>query len=352
MDNLHHQEIQGEIMPTALITGITGQDGSYLAELLLKKNYQVHGLIRPNSTPNNDRIQHIINRLHLHPGDITDSLNLNQIVQTIKPDQIYHLAAQSHVHLSFVIPELTSNIDALGTLKLLEAVRRNAPKAKFYQASTSELFGNQKMPTNGYNEKSPMHPRSPYGVAKLYAYWMVRNYREANNLFASNGILFNHESPRRSPIFVTKKIISWCVQNNNKISNPKLPIQPLELGNIHAKRDWGHAQDYVLAMWMIIQHPYPDDWIVSTGETYSVKQFIQHCFNFMKISIKWKRDPNNPKYQIATYKDKTLITQNDKYYRPTEVPILKGNSQKIRKKLNWKPKHTLETLIQDMWLSS
>ena len=331
----------------ALITGITGQDGSYLAELLLKKNYIVHGLKRRTSLINTDRIDHIYDEnlkkkgdFFLHYGDMTDGLSLLRVINLIKPDEIYNLAAQSHVAVSFEEPEYTANSDALGTLRLLEIIKNSNfnKKIKFYQAGTSELFG--KIFESPQDEKTSFYPRSPYGVAKLYAHWITINYREAFNIFACNGILFNHESPRRGETFVTKKIVSaLCkIKRGSK--------ERLILGNLHAKRDWGHAKDYVLAMWKILQQKKPDDFVIATGKQYSIKSFINLVVKYLNIKITWKGSGINEK--AFDHSGKCIISCSKKYFRPTEVESLLGNSKKATKVLKWKPTYDIHLLIKEM----
>jgi len=330
----------------AFITGITGQDGSYLAELLLQKNYIVHGLKRRSSSLNTQRIDHLyqdINevnkRLILHYGDMTDSLCLERIINKILPDEIYNLAAQSHVAVSFQQPEYTANADALGTLRILEILKNiKNKKIKFYQAGTSEMYG--KIQNKFQNENTPFYPRSPYGAAKLYAHWITTNYREAYGLFASNGILFNHESPRRGETFVTKKIIKGLC----KIKFGKQ--KKLYLGNLNAKRDWGHAKDYVKAMWLILQHKKADDFVIATGKTLSVKQFIVKVCKHLNMKIKWKGKGINERcYDVN---GRCIIECDSKYLRPSEVDILHGNYSKARKVLGWKPTFNIDQLIKDM----
>jgi len=331
----------------ALIFGVTGQDGSYLAEFLLKKNYIVHGVKRRSSSINTSRIDHIYQDPHtkkrsfiLHYGDITDSLLVTRLVNQIKPNEIYNLAAQSHVAVSFESPEYTANADALGTLRILEAIRFNnlIKKTKFYQAGTSELFGrNEKTPQN---EKTPFHPASPYGVAKLYSHWITINYRESYGMFACNGILFNHESPRRGETFVTKKAVQ-------ALCRIKLKIQKtLYLGNLYSKRDWGHAREYVEAMWLMLQQKNPEDFVISTGFQITIKQFVDLVLKELKIKAKWKGKGVNEK----AYDEKgNLIIACDKaYYRPLEVNSLLGSSKKAYKKLGWKPKIKIKELIKEM----
>lgn len=333
-------------MKVALISGITGQDGSYLTELLLKKGYEVHGIIRRSSSFNTFRIDHlykdesILNKtLFLHYGDLTDSSNLNRLVEKIQPDEIYNLGAQSHVQVSFEIPEYTAEVDGVGTLRFLDAIRETGIKTKFYQASTSELYGKvQEIPQT---EQTPFYPRSPYGVAKLYAYWIVVNYREAYNLFACNGILYNHESPRRGPTFVTKKIVDEL----NKIL--KGEIEHITLGNINAKRDWGHAKDYVEGMWKMLQVDKPDDYILATNKNYSIREFVELAFKLRGIELAWKgHGLDEVGYDIET--NKTRIVISDKYFRPAEVDELLGDYSKAKKELGWEPKYSFEELVKEM----
>ncbi len=331
----------------ALIFGVTGQDGSYLAEFLLKKNYIVHGVKRRSSSINTGRINHIYQDPHikkrtfiLHYGDITDSLSVTRLINQIKPNEIYNLAAQSHVQVSFESPEYTANADALGALRILEAIKFNGleKKTKFYQAGTSELYGlNEKIPQN---EKTFFHPASPYGVAKLYAHWITINYREAYGIFACNGILFNHESPRRGETFVTQKI----VQALCKIKKKKQ--KTLYIGNLYSKRDWGHAKDYVNAMWLMMQKKRAEDFVIATGQQTSVKNFINLVSKSLGIKLFWRGKGINEK---AFNSEGELIVASDKvYYRPLEVNNLLGDAKKARKKLNWKPKYKLKDLIKDM----
>ncbi len=331
----------------ALIFGVTGQDGSYLAEFLLKKNYIVHGVKRRSSSINTGRINHIYQDPHikkrtfiLHYGDITDSLSVTRLINQIKPNEIYNLAAQSHVQVSFESPEYTANADALGALRILEAIKFNGleKKTKFYQAGTSELYGlNEKIPQN---EKTFFHPASPYGVAKLYAHWITINYREAYGIFACNGILFNHESPRRGETFVTQKI----VQALCKIKKKKQ--KTLYIGNLYSKRDWGHAKDYVNAMWLMMQKKRAEDFVIATGQQTSVKNFINLVSKSLGIKLFWRGKGINEK---AFNSEGEVIVASDKvYYRPLEVNNLLGDAKKARKKLNWKPKYKLNDLIKDM----
>ena len=312
----------------ALITGITGQDGSYLTELLLEKGYEVHGLIRRSSTFNTGRIDHIYQdphisgiKLHLHYGDLSVSGQMADLIYNIQPDEIYHLGAQSHVRVSFDMPEYTGDITGLGTVRLLEAIRKAGVKTKFYQASSSEMFGSAPAPQN---EQTPFEPRSPYSAAKVYAYWLVKNYREGYNLFASNGVLFNHESPRRGETFVTRKI-------TRAATRIKMGLQDkLYLGNLKAKRDWGFAGDFVEAMWLILQQDKPDDYVIATGESHSVREFAERVFQKLELD-----------YQA-------YVEIDQRYFRPTEVDILLGDSTKAQKKLGWKPKATFDQLIDMM----
>lgn len=327
----------------ALITGITGQDGSYLTELLLEKGYEVHGLKRRSSSFNTSRIDHLQDnkKLHLHDGDLSDSTNLIRLVKEIEPDEIYNLAAQSHVKVSWDCPEYTADTDALGTLRLLEAIRINGleKKTKFYQASTSELYGLIQEPVQ--SEKTPFYPRSPYAVAKLYAYWICVNYRESFGIFAANGILFNHESPRRGETFVTRKITLAAA----RIS---LGMQDcLYLGNLNAKRDWGHAKDYVEGMWRILQQDKPEDFVLATGVTTSIRDFCTLVFKELGMEIEWLGEGVNEK-GIDKKTGKTVIAVNPKYFRPAEVELLLGDSTKARAQLGWKPKYDLASLAKEM----
>ena len=331
----------------ALIFGITGQDGSYLSEFLLKKNYEVHGVKRRSSSINTNRIDHIYQDPHqkkrnfiLHYGDVTDSTSVSQIIKKIKPHEIYNLAAQSHVAVSFEVPEYTANADALGALRILEAIKfHNLQKiTKFYQAGTSEMFG--KVQTTPQNEKTDFYPLSPYGVAKVYAHWITKNYREAYNIFASNGVLFNHESPRRGETFVTKKIISAMC----KIKSGKQ--KKLFLGNLYAKRDWGHAKDYCVAMWKILQHKKPDDFIIATGKQYSIKQFINIVAKKLKMQITWKGKGINEKGY--NNKKEPIIECDKNYFRPLDVNTLLGDASKAKKDLKWKPRIDINMLIDEM----
>ncbi|MDD3558503.1 MAG: GDP-mannose 4,6-dehydratase [Melioribacteraceae bacterium] len=353
-------------MKKALITGITGQDGSYLTEILLEKGYEVHGIIRRSSSFNTGRIDHLYEnkeildkKMFLHYGDLVDTSSLNRLLEKIEPDEIYNLAAQSHVKVSFEIPDYTAQVDALGTLRFLDAIRETGlRKVRFYQASTSELYGKvQEVPQN---ENTPFYPRSPYGVAKLYAYWIIINYREAYNIFASNGILFNHESPRRGNTFVTKKITTAAVN----IARGKQ--QKLILGNLDAKRDWGYAPEYCEGMWKILQHETPEDFVLATGKSHSVREFVEWTFNELGISLEWEGKGDAEKGKISeinfdNYYKKTGLDSNSVvktgdvvvevspgYYRPTEVELLIGNAEKAEKLLGWKAETSVEELVKIM----
>lgn len=349
-------------MKTALITGVTGQDGSYLAELLLEKGYMVHGVKRRSSSFNTQRIDHLYQDLHeknvnfrLHYGDLTDSTNIIRIIQEVQPDEIYNLGAMSHVKVSFDSPEYVGNVDALGTLRVLEAVRILGleNKTRIYQASTSELYGG--MPENKnewgfYDENSPFYPRSPYGVAKIYGFWITKNYREAYNMYACNGILFNHESPRRGETFVTRKITMATAA----IALGKQDC--LFLGNLNALRDWGHAKDYVEAMWRILQQEVPEDYVIATGKTTSVRDFVRYAFEEVGIELAFEGEQemeiarvnkcNNPEYQLEI--GKVVVKVDPRYYRPTEVDLLIGDPTKANTKLNWTPKYDLPALVKEM----
>ena len=323
----------------ALITGITGQDGSYLAELLLEKGYEVHGIVRRSSLINTHRIDHIYDRINLHYGDMTDAGNLISLIQKIQTAEVYNLAAMSHVKVSFEMPEYVGEVDALGTLRLLEAIRLLDHPCKFYQASTSELYGLvQEVPQR---ETTPFYPRSPYGVAKLYSYWIVRNYREAYGIHASNGILFNHESPRRGETFVTRKITRALSQISCGLQDV------LELGNLDAQRDWGHAKDYVRGMWMITQHDTPDDFVLATGTMRTVREFVNESTKYFGFKIEWQGEGLD-EIGVDKYSGKTLVKVNPKYYRPTEVEQLLGDASKARDVLGWEPEFDFESLVEDM----
>ena len=335
-------------MKKALIFGITGQDGSYLAELLIKKKYEVHGVKRRSSSINTSRIDHLYQDFkkkkkffYLHYGDVTDSFSISSLINKIRPDEIYNLAAQSHVAVSFEVPEYTANADAIGALRILESIKSNKfqKKTKFYQAGTSEMFG--KVQTIPQNEKTPFYPRSPYGVAKVYAHWITKNYRESYKMFACNGILFNHESPVRGETFVTKKIVSaLCKINLGK-------EKTLFLGNLDAKRDWGHAKDYVLAMWKMLQKKTPQDYVIATGKQYSVKEFVNLVLK--EIGIKFKWTGKGIKSKCFDIKNGNCIIQCDKkYFRPLEVDTLLGDAKKARKELNWKPKYQINDIVKEM----
>jgi GDPmannose 4,6-dehydratase len=326
----------------ALIFGVTGQDGSYLSRFLIKKNYIVHGIKRRSSSLNTNRIDDIYKDIHeaknfiLHYGDLSDGQSISQLINDIRPTEIYNLAAQSHVAVSFQIPEYTMMINGLGTLKILEAIKNIDSKIKFYQAGTSEMFGASKPPQN---EKTIFYPRSPYAVSKLTAHWITTNYREAYNMFACNGILFNHESPVRGETFVTQKIIQGLINIKNKKQ------KKLYLGNLYAKRDWGHAEDYVKAMWLMLQQKKPEDFVIATGNQYSVKQFVNLSAKKLKLPIVWKGKNLNEK---AYMYGKPIIEIDPKYFRPSEVDSLLGNPLKAQKKLKWKTNHNINTLIDDM----
>jgi GDPmannose 4,6-dehydratase len=333
-------------MKKALITGITGQDGSYLAEFLLDKKYEVHGIIRRSSSFNTGRIDHLykdphINniRLFLHYGDLSDSSNVSKLIEEIKPDEVYNLGAQSHVRVSFDIPEYTGDIVALGTIRMLDAIKNSGLKIKFYQASSSELYG--KAVETPQTEKTPFYPRSPYACAKLYSYWITINYRESYGIFASNGILFNHESPRRGETFVTRKITRGLARILAGKDNC------LYLGNLDAKRDWGYAKDYVEGMWKMVQQKKPDDFVLATGENHSVREFIGECAKLLKINLRWKgKKEKEIGYDAKT--KKIYIKIDPRYYRPAEVDLLLGNPAKAKKILDWRPKTTFKKLVRIM----
>lgn len=331
---------------TALITGITGQDGSYLAELLLEKGYEVHGIVRRSSTFNTGRIDHIFQDPHtkkanlfLHYGDLTDSSNLSRLIETIQPDEIYNLGAQSHVRVSFDMPEYTGDVVGLGTLRLLDAIRESGVKTKIYQASSSEMYGMvQKVPQD---EDTPFYPRSPYGVAKVYGFWITKNYRESYNLFACNGILFNHESPRRGETFVTRKI-------TRGLARIKLGVEDtLYLGNLDAKRDWGYAKDYVEGMWLMLQQDTPDDYVLATNETHTVREFVEESARILNYQLEWRGvGINEEGYDKKT--GKVIIKIDEKYFRPAEVDLLIGDYSKAKEKLGWSPKVTFQELAKIM----
>ncbi|OFZ53972.1 MAG: GDP-mannose 4,6-dehydratase [Bdellovibrionales bacterium RIFOXYC1_FULL_54_43] len=326
-------------MKKTLITGITGQDGSYLAELLLEKGYQVHGIVRRSSSFNTKRVDHIFDRLHMHYGDLIDSSSLNRILESVGPDEIYNLGAQSHVHISFQIPEYTGETTAIGTLRLLDAIKDVGLKTRFYQASSSELFG--KVAEVPQKETTPFYPRSPYGVAKLYAYWITVNYREAYNLYACNGILFNHESPRRGETFISKKV-------TRAAARIKLGKQEkLLIGNLNAKRDWGYAKEYVYAMWLMLQQDRPDDYVIGTNETHTVRELCEHAFHHVGIELRWEGEGTDEK-GIDRKTGKVLVAVDPKYFRPAEVDLLIGDGSKAFRQLKWKPQTTFAELVKLM----
>ena len=330
----------------SLITGISGMDGSYMAELLLSKGHEVHGIIRRSSSNNTPRIDHIFNKLHLHYGDVTDALSIDQVMHMVKPDYIINLAAQSHVKVSFDVPGYTAQTDAVGTLNMLEAMRKHAPKAKFYNAATSELFGDvREIPQK---ETTPFNPRSPYGVAKLYAYHIVKNYRESYNLFAVNGILFNHEGPRRGSTFVTKKITEGLVKYLKDGT-------PFYLGNVYAKRDWGFAPDFVEGMWLMLQQEIPEDFVLATGETHTIKEFIDECLNYIEwegvMQYSWNKDNKNREILWDTIHNRLVIGIDPKYYRAAEVDLLLGDPSKAKEKLGWEAKTKFKELVKIMMLN-
>ena len=331
-------------MKKALITGITGQDGSYLAELLLEKGYEVHGIIRRSSSINTDRIDHIYQNIKLHYGDLTDSTNVVRVIQLVQPDEIYNLGAQSHVKVSFEMPEYTADVDAMGTLRILEAVRLLGmeDRVRIYQASTSELYGLvQEIPQK---ETTPFYPRSPYGVAKIYGYWITKNYREAYGMYACTGILFNHESPRRGETFVTRKV----TQALSKIS---VGLQDcLYLGNLNAKRDWGHAKDFVEAMWLMLQQDEPEDFVIATGVQYSVREFVEEAAPYFGMKIVWEGEGLD-EVGIDKFTGKTIIRVSPKYFRPAEVETLLGDASKAKEKLGWEPRTSFKQLVEDMCIN-
>ena len=328
-------------MKRALITGITGQDGSYLAELLLEKGYEVHGIIRRSSSINTGRIDHLYQNIKLHYGDLTDSTNIVRVIQLVQPDEIYNLGAQSHVKVSFEMPEYTADVDGMGTLRILEAVRLLGMEkhVRIYQASTSELYGLvQEIPQR---ETTPFYPRSPYGVAKIYGYWITKNYRESYGMYACTGILFNHESPRRGETFVTRKI----TRGLSRISTGQQDV--LELGNLNAKRDWGHAKDFVEAMWLMLQQDEPDDFVIATGVQYSVREFVEEAAPYFGMNIVWKGEGLD-EVGIDKNTGRTVIKVNTKYFRPAEVETLLGDATKAKEKLGWEPKTSFKQLVEDM----
>jgi GDPmannose 4,6-dehydratase len=328
-------------MKVALITGITGQDGSYLSELLLEKGYEVHGIVRRSSLINTDRIDHLYDRIKLHYGDLTDSTNLINVIKKVQPDEIYNLGAQSHVKVSFEIPEYTGQVDALGTLRVLEAVRLLGmeKKVRIYQASTSELYGLvQEIPQR---ETTPFYPRSPYGCAKIYGYWITKNYRESYGMYACTGILFNHESPRRGETFVTRKITIG-------LSRISVGLQDcLYLGNLNAKRDWGHAKDFVEAMWLMLQQDEPDDFVIATGVQYSVREFVEEAAPYFGMKIRWEGEGLD-EVGIDDLSGNVIIRVSPKYFRPAEVETLLGDATKAKEKLGWEPKISFKQLVEDM----
>jgi GDPmannose 4,6-dehydratase len=328
-------------MKKALITGITGQDGSYLADLLLKKGYEVHGMIRRASNFNTYRVESHYNKpgFVLHYGDLSDSSSLNNLIRTIEPDEVYNLGAQSHVKVSFEIPEYTADVDALGTLRMLEAIKNNYPKAKFYQASSSEMFG--KVVETPQSETTRFYPRSPYGVSKVFGFYMTVNFRESYNMFCCNGILFNHESPRRGRTFVTRKITRGLV-------NVKLGTEDcLYLGNMDSKRDWGHAKDYVEAMWLMMQQEKSDDFIIATGQMHTVREFVESASKYLDYEIEWQ-GKGLDEIGVDKKSGKTIVRVSEKYFRPAEVDLLLGNPTKAKTQLNWNPKYSFEELVKEM----
>ncbi len=332
----------------ALITGVTGQDGAYLAEMLIDKGYLVHGIVRRSSVSNLERIDHLVRDVHerdsrflLHYGDMTDATNLIRLLQTTQPDEVYNLAAQSHVRVSFDTPEYTANADALGPMRMLEAIRilDMTDKVRFYQASTSELYGNTE--TCPQNEQTPFHPRSPYGVAKLYAYWITVNYREAYHIYASNGILFNHEGPTRGDTFVTRKVTKAIAAIHHGTQDK------LYLGNLNAKRDWGHARDFVNGIWRILQHPESDDFVLATGEFHSVRDFVEKAFQKIEIEIDWQGNDLDEK-GIDAKTGRVLVEIDPWYFRPAEINLLQGDATKAREKLGWTPTVSFDALVDEM----
>jgi GDPmannose 4,6-dehydratase len=335
----------------ALITGITGMDGSHLAELLLEKDYEVHGIIRRTSTFNTDRIDHIFDKLKLHYGDVTDPLVISNLISQIQPDEVYNLAAQSHVKVSFEIPYYTAQCDGLGTLTVLEAVRNHCPKAKVYQASTSELYGGMgyNMPLTGYTEESVMHPRSPYGCAKMYGLWITKNYRESYGMFICNGILFNHEGERRGETFVTRKITMALAHIKNYIDCGREDFPKLKLGNLYSKRDWGYAKDYVEGMWMMLQQDKPDDYVLATNETHTIKEFVELACKECGWNINWVCEGVDERG--ISDDGVTIVEIDEKYYRPAEVDTLLGDYSKAKNVLGWEPKVKFEELVKIMMKS-
>lgn len=333
-------------MKKALITGITGMDGSHLAELLLDKGYEVHGIIRRSSSFNTDRIDHIFDKLNLHYGDVTDPLVISNLVSKIQPDEVYNLAAQSHVKVSFEEPYYTGQVDGIGTLTVIEAVRNHCPKARIYQASTSELYGGitKNMPIKGYTEVSKMHPRSPYGVAKMYGLWITKNYRESYDMHISNGILFNHEGERRGETFVTRKVTMALAKIKKQIDNGE-EITPLKLGNLYAYRDWGYAPDYVYGMWLMTQQDKGDDYVLATNECHTIKEFVDVACEYCGWKIKWEGEGVEEKGIV----DGNIIVEiNPRYYRPAEVDFLLGDYSKAKEILGWEPKVKFKELVEIM----
>jgi GDPmannose 4,6-dehydratase len=331
-----------------LITGITGQDGSHLADLLLEKGYEVHGVIRRSSSFNTGRINHIFDRLNLHYGDVTDPLVISNLISKIQPDEVYNLAAQSHVKVSFEEPYYTGQVDAMGTLVILEAVKNHCPKSKVYQASTSELYGGMSynMPETGYTETSVMHPRSPYGCAKMYGLWITKNYRESYGMFICNGILFNHEGERRGETFVTRKI-TMGLSRIKKSLESKSEYETLKLGNLYSKRDWGYAKDYVEGMWRMLQYNKPDDYVLATNETHTIKEFIDMAIDYIGIEVEWIGDGINEK--LVTKNSRKVVVEIDiKYYRPAEVDVLLGDYSKAKEVLGWEPVVRFNNLVKIM----
>ena len=330
----------------AILTGITGMDGSHLAELLLEKGYEVHGTIRRCSTFNTDRIEHIFDKIKLHYGDLTDPLVISNLISEIQPDEVYNLGAQSHVKVSFEIPYYTAQVDGLGTLAVLEAVKNHCPKARIYQASTSELYGGMgyNMPITGYTEESPMHPRSPYGCAKMYGLWITKNYRESYGMHISNGILFNHEGERRGETFVTRKI-TIALGKIKKSLTDKTDFETLKLGNLYSKRDWGYAKDYVYGMWLMTQQDTPDDYVLATNETHSIKEFVDLAALECGMELKWVGEGVDEK---AYFDGKVIVEIDERYYRPAEVDVLLGDYSKAKEKLGWEPKVKFSELVKIM----
>lgn len=336
-----------EKIKKALITGITGQSGSHLADLLLEKDYEVHGIIRRCSTFNTDRIDHIFDKLQLHYGDLTDPLVISNLISEIQPDEVYNLAAQSHVKVSFEIPYYTAQVDGLGTLAILEAVKNHCPKARIYQASTSELYGGMgyNMPVTGYTEKSVMHPRSPYGCAKMYGLWITKNYRESYGMHISNGILFNHEGERRGETFVTRKVTKALGVIKNYLDHGATDFPTLKLGNLYSKRDWGYAKDYVYGMWLMLQQDKPDDYVLATNETHSIKDFVNLAALECGMELKWQGSGKDEK---AYFDGMVIVEIDERYYRPAEVDVLLGDYTKAKEKLGWEPKTKFNELVKIM----